>query len=304
MPKSLWTALAPKQSAVEAGLKEWLGKVTAEAPSGLVEAMTYSIFTPGKRLRPLLAILACEAAGGSLAQALPAGCAVEFVHTYSLIHDDLPAMDDDDLRRGLPTAHRAFDEATAILAGDGLLTFAFDILARPDAHPDPTVRIDLLLALARASGLGGMVGGQMLDLTAEGRFADGRPQAFDEAAVTTLQAMKTGALLRFACVAGGILGQANDAEREALERYGSAIGQAFQIADDLLDITGDSATLGKAIVKDAEAGKATLVGVLGPEQAKARLKTLIAEAVAALAPFGAAARVLIEGAKFVAERKA
>ena len=148
-----------------------------------------------------------------------------------------------------------------------------------------------------------MVGGQMLDLAAEGRFADGRPQAFDEAAVTTLQAMKTGALLRFACVAGGILGQVIGAEREALECYGSAVGQAFQIADDLLDITGDSATLGKAIGKDAGAGKATLVGVLGPEQAKARLKTLVGEAVAALAPFGAAAKVLMEGAKFVAERK-
>jgi farnesyl diphosphate synthase len=144
----------------------------------------------------------------------------------------------------------------------------------------------------------------MLDLTAEGRFADGRPLVFDEAAVTTLQAMKTGALLRFACIAGGILGQAIGAEREALERYGSAVGQAFQIADDLLDIQGDSTILGKAIGKDAKAGKATLVGVLGPEQAKARLKTLVAEAVAALAPFGAAAWVLMEGAKFVAERKA
>jgi farnesyl diphosphate synthase len=272
-------------------------------PQRLLDAMRYASLNGGKRFRPFLVVATAALFDVPRKRALMVGAALECVHCYSLIHDDLPAMDDDDLRRGLPTAHRAFDEATAILAGDGLLTFAFDILARPDAHPDPTVRIDLLLALARASGLGGMVGGQMLDLTAEGRFADGRPQAFDEAAVTTLQAMKTGALLRFACVAGGILGQANDAEREALERYGSAVGQAFQIADDLLDITGDSATLGKAIGKDAGAGKATLVGVLGPEQAKARLNTLVAEAAASLAPFGAAAAVLMEGAKFVAERK-
>src|SRR5450759_5312899 len=273
-------------------------------PPRLLDAMRYASLNGGKRFRPFLVVATAALFEVPRKRALMVGAALECIHCYSLIHDDLPAMDDDDLRRGNPTVHKAFDEATAILAGDGLLTFAFDILARPDAHPDPAVRIELLLALARASGLGGMVGGQMLDLTAEGRFADGRPQAFDEAAVTTLPAMKTGALLRFACVAGGILGQAIGAERESLERYGSAVGQAFQIADDLLDITGDSATLGKAIGKDAEAGKATLVGVLGPEQAKERLKTLVAEAEAALAPFGAAAGALMEGAEFVAERKA
>jgi len=271
-------------------------------PQRLLDAMRYASLNGGKRFRPFLVVATAALFGVPRERALMVGAALECVHCYSLVHDDLPAMDDDDLRRGRPTAHKAFDEATAILAGDGLLTFAFDILARPEAHPDPMVRVELLLALARASGLGGMVGGQMLDLAAEGRFADGWPQALDEAAVTTLQAMKTGALLRFACVAGGILGQAAGAKRAALERYGSAVGQAFQIADDLLDITGDSATLGKAIGKDAEAGKATLVGVLGPEPAKVRLKALVAEAAAALTPFGTAAGVLIDGAKFVAER--
>src|SRR5450756_278732 len=217
-------------------------------PARLLDAMRYASLGGGKRVRPFLVVETAKLFGVPRRQALMVAAALECVHCYSLVHDDLPAMDDDDLRRGNPTVHKAFDEATAILAGDGLLTFAFDILARPDAHPDPAVRIELLLALARASGLGGMVGGQMLDLTAEGRFADGRPQASDEAAVTTLQAMKTGALLRFACIAGGILGQAIGAEREALERYGSAVGQAFQIADDLLDIQGDSTILGLSLI--------------------------------------------------------
>ena len=171
-------------------------------------------------------------------------------------------------------------------------------------HPDPQVRVELLLALARASGLGGMVGGQMLDLAAEGRFDAGRRQSLDEPAVATLQAMKTGALLRFGCLAGGILGQAGADQRAALDRYGTIVGQAFQIADDLLDVEGDSATLGKAAGKDAEAGKATLVAVLGIDKAKARLKSLVAEAEAALKPFGARAAVLAEAARFVAERKA
>ena len=266
--------------------------------------MRYSSLNGGKRFRPFLVAATAALFDVPRERALMVGAALECVHCYSLVHDDLPAMDNDDLRRGRPTAHKEFDEATAILAGDGLLTFAFDILARPEVHPDPAVRIELLLALARGAGMGGMVGGQMLDLAAEGRFADGKAQALDEPAVTMLQAMKTGALLRFACVAGGILGKANPAQRVALERYGSAVGQAFQIADDLLDIEGDSATLGKAVGKDAEAGKATLVGILGVEPAKVRLRTLVAEAEAALAPFGAAARVLVEGAKFVAERKA
>jgi farnesyl diphosphate synthase len=273
-------------------------------PRRLLEAMRYASLNGGKRLRPFLVYASAALFEVPQQHALMVGAALEFVHCYSLVHDDLPAMDDDDLRRGKPTAHKAFDEASAILAGDGLLTFAFDVLARPDTHTDPAVRTELILALARAAGLGGMVGGQMLDLAAEGRFADGKPQRLDETAVKTLQAMKTGALLRFACVAGGILGEAGIAERQALDRYGAAVGQAFQIADDLLDIEGDSATLGKATRKDAAAGKATLVAILGIDRAKERLTTLIAESEAALAPFGASAGMLKQAARFVADRSA
>jgi farnesyl diphosphate synthase len=232
------------------------------------------------------------------------GAALECVHCYSLVHDDLPAMDNDDLRRGQPTVHKAYDDATAILAGDGLLTLAFDILGRPETHPNPAVRVELVLALARAAGLGGMVGGQMLDLAAEGRFDGGGSQRLGEGEIMTLQAMKTGALLKFACRAGGILGQATAAQRDALDRYGSAVGQAFQIADDLLDVEGDPALVGKQTGKDAVAGKATIVGILGPAGAKERLKIIVGEAEAALASFGPAADILIAGAKFVADRHA
>jgi len=218
------------------------------------------------------------------------------------VHDDLPAMDNDDLRRGRPTAHKAFDDATAILAGDSLLTYAFDILSRPQTHPSADVRVKLVMALARASGLGGMVGGQILDLAAEGRFPDvPRPQTLAE--VETLQAMKTGALIRFGCVAGAILGEASDERYRALDRYGAAVGQAFQIADDLLDVEGDTATVGKQTGKDAAAGKATIVGVLGIAKSKERLKALVAEASEALAVFGERAEVLKMAARFVAERQ-
>src|SRR5712672_984451 len=262
-------------------------------PQRLMDAMRHVALAGGKRLRPFLVVETAALFKAPRKQALMAGAALEFVHCYSLAHDDLPAMDNDDLRRGRPTAHKAFDEATAILAGDGLLTLAFDILARPETHPNPAVRAELVLALARGAGLGGMVGGQMLDLAAEGRFDGGVPQQLGEAEVATLQAMKTGALLKFACRAGGILGQANAAQHDALDRYGSAVGQAFQIADDLLDVEGDPALVGKQTGKDAEAGKATIVGLLGPDGARARLRTLVAEADAALAPFGEAAAVLI-----------
>jgi farnesyl diphosphate synthase len=235
------------------------------------------------------------------ANALMAGAALECVHCYSLVHDDLPAMDNDELRRGQPTAHRKFDEATAILAGDGLLTFAFDILSRGETHADPAVRIALVNALSRAAGLGGMAGGQMLDLAAEGRFG---PLKHGENDVRMLQAMKTGALLRFACEAGGILGRAAPQQRDALERYGAAVGEAFQIADDLLDIEGDPSLVGKSTGKDLAAGKATFVTVLGITGAKERLQHLVAEAETALGPFGSAAATLIEGARFVADRRA
>ena len=272
-------------------------------PARLLEAMRYASLGGGKRLRPFLVVESAALFDVPRARALMAGAALECVHCYSLVHDDLPAMDDDDLRRGRPTAHKKFDEATAILAGDGLLTFAFDILSRPDTHPDAAVRIALVAELARASGLGGMVGGQMLDLAAEGRFNGGARAAMVESEILSLQAMKTGALLRFGCTAGTILGSANLQEREALVHYGRALGQAFQIADDLLDVEGDAAALGKATGKDAAHGKATLVGILGLNGAHARLDQLVAEADAALEPFGEKAATLRHAARFVAERK-
>ena len=293
-------------SDTEAMLSELLAQAPAagerDRPARLLEAMRYSSLSGGKRIRPLLVVASGDLFGVPRQRSLMAGAALELIHCYSLVHDDLPAMDNDDMRRGRPTTHKAFDEATAILAGDGLLTLAFDVATRPAVHPEAEVRVNLVGALARAAGIGGMVGGQLLDLAAEGRFADGKAQALDETAISTLQAMKTGALLQFACAAGAILGKASVAEREALDRYGMAVGKAFQIADDLLDVEGDSATLGKAAGKDASAGKATLVGILGIATSKARLKTLVSEAGAALAPFGERAQTLVETAKFIAER--
>jgi len=270
-------------------------------PTRLLEAMRYASLGGGKRLRPFLVVESATLFHVSRPSSLLVGAAVECVHCYSLAHDDLPAMDNDDLRRGRPTTHKAFDEATAILAGDGLLTLAFDILSRPETHPDAAVRLELVSALARSAGLGGMVGGQMLDLAAEGRF-DALPPKLGDQDVKTLQAMKTGALLRFACVAGSILGKADQVQRAAFERYGSALGEAFQIADDLLDVEGDPATLGKATGKDAAAHKATLVGVLGPAAARRRLESLVIDAQAALNNFGSDADVLKAAARFVATR--
>jgi farnesyl diphosphate synthase len=270
-------------------------------PARLLEAMRYAALGGGKRLRPFLVVESAALFGVAGPQALLAGAALECVHCYSLIHDDLPVMDNDDLRRGQPTTHKAFDEATAILAGDALLTFAFDLMARPQVHPDASVRVTLISGLARAAGLGGMAGGQMLDLAAEGRFA-GKPR-LGEKEIAMLQAMKTGALIGFACRAGAILGQAGATDHEALARYGAAIGQAYQIADDLLDVEGESATVGKATGKDAAAGKATLVAALGREAAAAWLKALVAEAQDALRPFGARAAALQAAAHFVAARR-
>jgi farnesyl diphosphate synthase len=272
-------------------------------PARLLDAMRYASLGGGKRFRPFLVVESAALLDVAREHSLMAAAALECVHCYSLVHDDLPAMDDDDLRRGRPTTHKAFDDATAILAGDGLLTFAFDILSRPQTHPDAEVRLKLVSALARAAGLGGMVGGQMLDLAAEGRF-ERSPPALGEEEVKTLQAMKTGALLRYACVAGAILGKAGATKLNALERYGAALGEAFQIADDLLDLEGDPATVGKATGKDAAAHKATLVGVLGAAPAKRRLDALVSEAQAALSPFGADADVLKAAARFVATRTA
>jgi farnesyl diphosphate synthase len=274
-----------------------------DRPQRLADSMRYAALGGGKRLRPFLVVETAQLFGVPRERALMAGAAVECVHCYSLVHDDLPAMDNDVLRRGRATVHVAFDYATAILAGDGLLTFAFDILSRTATHPDPSVRIELVSTLARAAGLGGMAGGQMLDLAAEGRYADGRPQPLAEKEIAGLQSMKTGALLRFSCLAGAMLGQASPQERDALHRYGSALGQAFQIADDLLDVEGSTATLGKLAGKDATAGKATLVAALGPQTARARLAALVTDAEKALEPFAEGAGVLRAAAHFIAERR-
>ncbi len=295
-------------ASVAAEIEQLLDRLVAPAPlegeiarpPRLVAAMRHAALDGGKRLRPFLVVETATMFGASHAGAFMAGAAFELVHCYSLVHDDLPAMDDDDLRRGRPTVHKAFDEATAILAGDALLTLAFDVMARPDVHADAAVRVALVTELARASGLGGMAGGQMLDLAAEGRFDTKRTLSENE--IATLQAMKTGALIRFACRAGAILGSADAAACARIDRYGVAVGQAFQVADDLLDVEGDAKTLGKAAGKDAAAGKATLVAALGIDGARARLKQLLAEADTALAPFGAKADTLRAAARFIAER--
>jgi farnesyl diphosphate synthase len=272
-------------------------------PTRLLEAMRYASLAGGKRFRPFLVVETASLFDCPHNQALQVGSAVEVVHCYSLVHDDLPAMDNDDLRRGRPTTHKAYDEATAILVGDGLLTYAFDIVAREETHPDPAVRLELVLALARAAGLGGMVGGQMLDLCAEGRFAKGVPEALGQSEIETLEAMKTGALLRFACSGGAILGKADRHARLALDRYGAAVGRAFQIADDLLDAEGDPSMVGKVTHKDDAAHKATFVQILGVEGARGKLAELVTDAEDSLAPFGVKADVLRAAARFVAERK-
>jgi farnesyl diphosphate synthase len=265
--------------------------------------MRYASLGGGKRLRPFLVVESAGLFGAPRRQAMMVASALECVHCYSLVHDDLPAMDNDALRRGRPTVHKAFDEASAILAGDGLLTFAFDILSRSQTHRIPTIRIELISALARAAGVGGMVGGQMLDLAAEGRFdvGDRSDLGFDD--IRNLQVMKTGALLQFACTSGAILGGADRKARSALAQYGAAIGEAFQVADDLLDVEGDAATLGKAAGKDAAAHKATFVSLLGVDGARQRLKKLVDKAEASLTPFGDDGEVLKAAAHFIASRR-
>jgi geranylgeranyl diphosphate synthase, type II len=262
----------------------------------LYQAMRYSVMNGGKRVRPLLVYAACEALEGDSVQADGAACAVELIHAYSLVHDDLPCMDDDDLRRGKPTAHRAYDEATAVLAGDALQTLAFEILADPATHPDPAARVELCLGLARAAGAPGMVGGQMVDIAAETAAAP-----FDLATITRLQALKTGALIRFSAEAGAILGRDAGA-RAQLARYAEHLGLAFQIRDDLLDVEGDEGSAGKRLGKDAGAGKATFVSALGIDGARRAAEDEVAAAIAAIAPFGPRARRLREAAEFAIQR--
>ncbi|ESZ21862.1 polyprenyl synthetase family protein [Mesorhizobium sp. L48C026A00] len=264
-------------------------------PQRLMEAMRHGVLNGGKRLRPFLVMESAALFSADGEAALRVAAALECVHCYSLIHDDLPAMDDDDLRRGQPTVHKAFDEATAILAGDALLALAFDIIADEATMLPAERRAALVLALARAAGAGGMVGGQMLDLEAERN----RPE---EAGIIRLQAMKTGALIRFACEAGAIVAGAPAADRERLVEFGSAIGLAFQLADDLLDLTADARQMGKATGKDAAAGKATLVALHGANWARDQLQGLVDQAHASLCPYGEDAVLLKQAAEFVAAR--
>ena len=260
------------------------------------EAMRYAALSPGKRLRPFLVMAGARLFGVASNAALQAAAAVEMVHAYSLVHDDLPAMDDSDLRRGRPTCHKRFDEATAILAGDGLLTAAFGVLAHPDTHADPQVRCELVASLAAAAGAAGMVGGQMIDLLAE-------EISLDIGGITRLQRMKTGALIAFSCEAGAILARAPSEPRLALRGYAHDLGLAFQIADDLLDAEGSAAETGKPVGADAAAGKATFVSALGAGRAREQAALLVHQAVAHLDLFDGRADLLREAARFVITRR-
>ncbi len=268
-----------------------------EGPLGrVIGAMRHGALDGGKRLRPFLVIAAADIFDCPRERSIRTGCAVEMIHCYSLIHDDLPAMDDSDLRRGRPSVHKVFDDATAILAGDALLTQAFEILAEAETHPDANIRCALALELARASGKAGMVGGQMIDIYAE-------QKEFDLTGVTQLQRLKTGALIRFSAIAGGIVGGASKGEVASLDSYSEDIGLAFQIVDDLLDIYSDPETLGKPTGQDEDMDKATFVKLLGADGARDRARELVESAQAHLDRFGEAAAPLKGAAQFVFERK-
>lgn len=273
-------------------------RLTAVAgPRGrVIEAMRAGSLNGGKRLRPFLVLETAALFDVPARRALNAAVALEMVHCYSLVHDDLPAMDDSDLRRGKPTVHKLFDDATAILAGDGLLTEAFAVLAEEATHPDPAVRLALVANLAQAAGAAGMVGGQMIDLSPQ-------RSSLDLAGITELQDLKTGKLIQHACEAGALLGGASDSEMRALRDYASALGLAFQIADDLLDIEGTTAELGKPAQADAALGKATFVGQLGVEGARARALELVAEAQQSLQQVPGNTQALCDTAAFVVKRQ-
>ena len=288
-------ALADTASLVEKFLDQLLS-VEDAAERQLIESMRYASLDGGKRLRPFLLMQSAGLFGVGERSALRTGSALELIHCYSLVHDDLPAMDDDDLRRGKPTVHKQFDEATAILAGDALLTLAFEFLAHPETHANAGVRCDLVAALAKAAGAHGMVGGQMIDLQAEN-------ETFDIGQITRLQRLKTGELIAYACEGGAILGQASNNAREALRGYAHDLGLAFQIADDLLDVEGSVEEVGKAVNKDEDAGKATFVSILGVERARSQANRLADQAIEHLAIFGEKADLLRQAARFVVERK-
>ena len=302
MTETLWSdaisfpaALAQAAQMTDIALEKLL-----VAPTGLegrvYQAMRYSALAPGKRLRPFLVLASAQLFGVARRCGLQVAAATEMVHAYSLVHDDLPAMDNSDLRRGRPTCHKEFDEATAVLAGDGLLTAAFEVLADPDTHGDPAVRCELVTALAGAAGAAGMVGGQMIDLIAE-------HQTLDIGAITRLQRMKTGALIAFSCEAGAILAKAPHELRTALRGYAHDLGLAFQIADDLLDVEGSAAETGKPVGADVASGKATFVSILGVTRARAQAELLIRQAIAHLDLFEQRAELLREAARFVITRR-
>lgn len=261
--------------------------------------MRYSIFAGGKRVRPVLMLAACEAVGGQIDKAMPAACAMEMIHTYSLIHDDLPAMDDDDFRRGRPTNHKVFGEAIAILAGDGLLTEAFKLMSDPRfaAGIDPAARLGVIHEIATCAGTYGMVGGQVVDMESEGK------PDMDLPTVQYIHAHKTGALIKASVVAGALLGGADDKQLAAIRRYGEAAGLAFQIADDILDIEGTTEEIGKDAGSDEARGKATYPAVMGLAAAKQEAQAMMDEAMLALEPLGAAAEPLRAIARYIVERK-
>jgi farnesyl diphosphate synthase len=261
----------------------------------LIEAMRHAVIGGGKRVRPFLLVTTAEMYGASRVAAVRAGCAIEAIHAYSLVHDDLPCMDDDAVRHGKPTVHKAFGEAPAVLAGDALHAMAFELLTDQQTSPDPNIRADLVRALACASGHNGMAGGQMMDIAAEGAVSDLRT-------ITRLQQLKTGALLGAAVEMGAILGRVPEEGRAHLRAYARDIGLAFQIADDLLDHEGDEAKAGKALRKDAQAGKATFVSLMGPDQARGQAQALADQAVGHLSGHGEEAALLRDLARYIVER--
>ncbi len=292
-------ALKQAMAAAAVEVDVTLQKVMAsevEPERRLFNAMRYATLGGGKRLRAFLVLQGAQLFSVSRKSALRAAAAIELVHCYSLVHDDLPAMDDDDLRRGKPTVHKAFDEATAILAGDALLTLAFEVLAHPDTHSNSEVRCQLVAKLAHASGAHGMVAGQMIDLAAAN-------QEMDIGHITRLQRLKTGALIGFSCEAGAILGQAAELQHEALRGYAHDLGLAFQIADDLLDVEGTEEEVGKAVGKDADQGKATFVSILGADRARDQANMLVQQAVDHLAIFDEKADFLRKVARYIVERR-
>ena len=295
--EALKVAMAEAASEVDEALDALLPREEGDERK-LFAAMRYATMGGGKKMRAFLVLEGARQFGVGRESALRVAAAVEMLHAYSLVHDDLPAMDDDDLRRGKPTVHKAWDEATAILVGDALQTQAFVTLAAPETHQDPAVRADLCLALALASGARGMVGGQMLDILAESAAAP-----LDEAAIVRLQQLKTGRLIEFSAEAGAILGKAPAHSRQCLLFYGREIGAAFQIADDLLDLTATPEETGKATGKDAGAGKATLLGLLGPERARAQAERLVDQAKAHLESFDERAELLRALADHVIRRR-